>query len=365
MHKVCFFSGDITRNGGTERVTTEIVNGLVKYSNNYEIHILSLGYEKESLFFEINPRVKITSLYKEQPNFKKEYLSIVKKINNFVKQENIDILIDVDCILDIFSIPATILTKTKIISWEHFNFHENLGVKYRDWGRQLSSRFADHILTITKEDLNNYQENLKLRCSISNIYNPIKVNTNKYNYDTESKIILSAGRLTYQKGFDLALEVAREVFKEHKDWKWIILGEGEDREKLEELIKDYGLEQQVFLPGNVRNIEEYYSKAAMFVLTSRFEGLGMVILEAFNYNLPVVSFDCPVGPKEIIRDNQNGFLIKNNDIWSMSQAINKLIKDELLRKLFSQSTTIEITRFDIENIVNQWEKLLQEIQERN
>lgn len=134
-----------------------------------------------------------------------------------------------DTILDIYGIPATRFNKTKIVSWEHFNFYENLGVKLRDYGRKLAAKYSDAIVTLTKEDKNYFKQNLKIKHNIYTIYNPLILTKKNNDYDLNSKIILSAGRLTYQKGFDMLVEVAKEVLRHNNEWKWIILGEGEDR----------------------------------------------------------------------------------------------------------------------------------------
>ncbi|MFR2767087.1 MAG: glycosyltransferase [Thomasclavelia sp.] len=112
-------------------------------------------------------------------------------------------------------------------------------------------------------------------------------------------MLLSVGRLTSQKGFDLLLEVAKIIFNNETDWKWLIVGEGEERENLEKKIKQYNLEKKVMLVGNKTNIDDFYNKSSIFVLTSRFEGFGLVITEAKAHHLPCVSFrNVRRGPSE-------------------------------------------------------------------
>lgn len=357
---ICFFIGDISKSGGTERVTSEIANELCKLKNKYRVTILSLNKDNEANFFKLDNLVIDDYLfYKRKVNAKKDYIKIVSKLRNYIKENNIDVLIDVDTILDVFSIPATRFTKTKFIAWEHFNFYENLGVKFRDLGRKLSARYADCIVTITEEDLGYFKENLNIRNKIVNIYNPITLkNVDDISYSSDSKIIISAGRLTYQKGFDMLVEVAKRVFEVHPSWKWYLLGEGEDRKLIEDKIKEYSLENNIILMGNVKDIENYYKKASMFVLTSRFEGLGMVILEAMNYKLPVVSFACKVGPKEMIADNVNGFLIEEKNIEGMHNKICKLIENKQIRNDFSKNSNINLDKFNKKKICDEWDKLI-------
>lgn len=360
MKKICFFSGDISRSGGTERVTIELCNHLIKLKHNYQISILSMTQLNKECFFYLDSSINTDILYSYKINLKRDYFKTVINLNRYLRDNSIDILIDVDSILDIFSIPATFFLNTKVVSWEHFNFYENLGVRFRDWGRLLSSKYASYLVTITEEDLLNFRNGLNLKCPSTNIYNPIQVRRD-VDKPKNTKIILSAGRLTYQKGFDLLIEVAKEVFACKHDWRWIIVGEGEDRELLQKKILDYNLEKNVMLLGGVKDIDNYYKEAEIFVMTSRFEGLGMVILEAFNYGVPVISFDCPVGPKEIIRHGINGFLVPNQDVECMTRKINLLMEDNELRKYFSKNTKIDLDKFNIENVGLKWIELFEKL----
>lgn len=359
VKKICFFVGDLSRTGGTERVTADLANELCQLADKYEIHILSLYNENVSNFFKVSNDIT-EHVLSDKPilKFKNVYFKIVFEVRKYMKCNNIDVLIDVDTILDVFSVPATRFINTKLISWEHFNFYENLGVVYRDWGRRLSAKFADAIVTITEEDRGYFEKNLNLRAPIYTIHNSISLIETTNKYDKNSKIIISAGRLTYQKGFDLLIEVAREVFNKHPDWTWIILGEGEARKDLENTISKYHLNNNVVLEGNVRNIEEYYKKSSMFVLTSRYEGFGLVLTEAKAYGLPCISFKCKAGPSEIIQDNINGFLISTFDIEAMAKKICNLIEDQKMRESFSNNALVGTDIFMKSNVIAKWEKLL-------
>lgn len=359
MKNICFLSGDISRSGGTERVASDIANGLVKsFEDKYNVFILSLTKDSSKNFYKLEPVIKDDVLYDKQPNFKFDYFSVVLKLRKYLKCNKIDILVDVDVSLDLFSIPATRFTKIKLISWEHFNFYENLGMKLRDISRKLAARFSDYIVTITKEDKGYFEQNLKLKCPICNIYNPIKTDTDYGEYSYDSNIIISAGRLTYQKGFDILVDVAKIVFYKHPHWVWYILGEGSDRAFIEEKIKQMNLENNVILKGEVKDIDNYYKQAAMFVLTSRFEGFGLVLAEAKSYNLPTISFKCKAGPSEIIIDEINGNLIECFNIEEMAKSICNLIENQDKRIFFSKNALDGMNKFEIKKIVNEWDLLL-------
>ena len=349
----------MSRSGGTERVTAIIANELSK-TKKFNVHILSISNATNTSFFQLDDKVIHNRILKEENiNFKKQYLNVVRGIRRYIKQNNIDVLIDVDVIEDLFSIPATRFTKTKLISWEHFNYYNNNGSKLRDISRRLSAKYSDYIITLTKKDRDNYKKNLKLKSKIDYIYNPII--THDKSCDINSKNIISVGMLRHVKGFDMLCDVANKVLHDNPDWKWIILGEGEERKLLERKIKEYGLENKLILKGNVSNVEDYYKSSSIFVMTSRFEGLPMTLLEAKSYGLPIVSFDCLTGPSDIVDNNKNGYLIEQNNVNDMVCKINKIIEDKNLIKKFSNNSKYNIDKFDIDTVIKKWMKTMEEI----
>ena len=152
--------------------------------------------------------------------------------------------------------------------------------------------------------------------------------------------------------------MAKDVLNKNPDYKWLILGDGEDKEKLENKIKEYNLEDKLILKGKVSNVEDYYKNSALYVMTSRFEGLPMTLLEAKNFKLPIVSFDCQTGPAEIIRNNINGYLVKANDIKEMSNKVNSVLQDDKKLKEFSDKAELDIDKFNINSIIDKWTSLL-------
>ena len=181
-------------------------------------------------------------------------------------------------------------------------------------------------------------------------------------YDTSSKMILSVGRLTYQKGFDMLVEVAKDVLHKHTDWTWIILGEGEDRSLLEQKIKEHQLENRLILKGNVSHVEDYYSETGIFVMTSRYEGLPMTLLETKPYQLPAVSFDIKTGPRECIIDGENGYLIESFKKEEMIRKIELLINNQTLRKQFSRIALKDTDKFSLIQIIQQWNRMIQSLE---
>lgn len=323
----------------------------------FNICILSLWENQKDTFFPLDSNIESFALFDNETSGTK-IISYVRRIRKFVLQNKIDILIDIDGILDMYSIPAIRRTACKLISWEQFNYYQNPYVNYRKFTRKWAAKKADAIVVLTDEDKGYYEKEVRIRGILRRIYNPVEQKENNNQYDINSKTIISAGRLTEQKGFDMLIDVAEKVFKKHIDWKWIICGEGENREGLEEKIKVKKLTEKVILKGNVENIDDYYKESAMFVLTSRYEGFGLVLTEAKNMGLPCVSFKCPAGPSEIVKNNVNGYLIDCFDIGKMAEKINYLIENDNIRQEFSDKALEGTEKFELEMIAEQWKELL-------
>ena len=355
MRKICFLSGDITRSGGTEKVACQIANGL---SGLYDVCIVSLCERSSGLHFHLETSISHTALFTDNPNGIKQYWQIVSRLHRFIARNHIDILIDVDTILDMFSVSAVLGTTTKLIAWEHFNFHETMGNKLRVPIRKYISRWAKCIVVLTKEDKRSFSDYLKGKSRVEQIYNPVEFSSGDFTYDLTSKTIISVGRLARQKGFDYLLESAEIVIKKHPDWQWLILGEGDERQNLEQTIAEKKL-HQVKLLGRVSDVENYLRKAAIFALTSRYEGFPLVMIEAKASKLPVVSFKCKTGPAELIRAGDNGDLINCFDTEAFADAVCALIESEEKRKQYSENAKLDLEKLDYQAIIRQWQALVE------
>jgi glycosyltransferase involved in cell wall biosynthesis len=150
------------------------------------------------------------------------------------------------------------------------------------------------------------------------------------------------------------------VARRHPDWRLVIYGEGEQRPVLEKLVADHGLGESVSLPGRTDRIGEEFSRAAAFVLSSRREGLPMVILEAMSKGLPVVSFDCPTGPAELITAD-NGILVPDADVDALSRALCDVIEDDELRRRLDRGAVDTAARYDLDVIGRDWAALVDEL----
>lgn len=356
MKKITFLLSDITIPGGIQRVLTELVNELVK-TKKYEITLLSIFKKNELPFFELNNDVRLRNLFTEKFDLRRNYFKVKKAISLYLDNQSTDIFIN--CGMGYVPLSFRATKKIKTISWEHSIVSQGKKYGMTWWGRQIAVRTSDCIVVITKEDLKNYLNSFKSINRIEQIYNFTDNYDSVHSYDINSRKIMSCGSLVYLKGYDFLVEVADLVFKKHPDWIWNIYGDGNLKESIKLSIKEKGLEKNLIINGYVENIEEYYNEHAIFVLTSRSEGFGMVLVEAQKQKLPIVSFNCPSGPAEIISHGENGILIDCYDIDKMADAICYLIENDKIRSEFSESAYYNSNKFNSTEILEQWSKLLQ------
>lgn len=349
--KVLFIEGDMSRRGGTERMTSMLSNLL---SDTHDIYVMSLHFRNGEIAFPLNEKVHHYILYQE--NVSHSMLGMIHRLRKFICQHQIERVINVDTGMGIYGVLSAVGTGAKVVTWEHSNFYNNWGSQIFPYLRWFAVKFSNAFVVLTEKDRSNYIAHIKTKTPIEVIPNPVE--HRQPCYDIDSKMILSAGMLVPIKGYDTAIEVAKKVFSKRSDWKWVICGEGPEREHLEDLILEAGLEHNVFLPGNTDNMEEIYQRAAIFVMTSKMEGLPMVLLEAKSWGIPIVSFDIMTGPSDIVQDGKNGFLIAIEDVDAMSDKILQLISERDLRKQFSDKSRLELEKFSLERVEERWETVL-------
>lgn len=351
-----FLITDFNGKGGTERVTSIIANGLKK--REYKIYIISCRNGKNPCY-TVDSDVELLSLQGE-----KIHNAISRKWNSFfslkqyVRKYHIDIMIAVDVMLYLYLFPLQQTEKCRCIAWEHFNYYDSDKIIYREI-RKFVAKNADKLVVLGKNDLNNYRKEVGKTINAQYIYNPLPIElTNTYKGASSHKII-SVGRLETQKGFDRLIEVWKLLENRFPEWELDIVGEGSQRMVLENKIKQYGL-TRIFLKKFSNSILEEYDKAAIYALPSRYEGFVLVLLEAQARRLPCVSFDIKEGPREIISDGVNGFLVEDGNIEQFADKLRQLMIDTQLREKFSTMTQKDLARFETERVVGQWENLIEE-----
>jgi glycosyltransferase involved in cell wall biosynthesis len=244
---------------------------------------------------------------------------------------------------------------------ENMNFHSHRRRLAREMRREF--RRFDAVVVLTAEDARDYHAELNgSPTRIEQIPNALP-ELGGGTAALEEKAVVAAGRLTGQKGFDLLIRAFARVARERPDWQLRIYGDGRQREKLERLIADLGLDGSVRLMGATSHIGEELARGSVFALSSRFEGFGMVLVEAMSKGLPVVSFDCPRGPSEIVDDGVDGVLVPNGDVDAFASALLALIDDEERRRALGAAGLEKSKSYEIGPIGARWETLLTELQE--
>ncbi len=174
-------------------------------------------------------------------------------------------------------------------------------------------------------------------------------------------VVIAIGRLAKQKGFDILIRAHASLIEHGCKHHLLILGEGAERSKLERLASDLGVSDSVFMPGFVPNPLQFLKQSRVFVLSSHFEGLPMVLLEALAAGVPIVATDCPSGPAEILENGKYGLLVPPENLTALGEAIGRMLTDPALRSRYQSLGTMRVKDFSPERIIQYWQRLLLKI----
>ncbi len=382
--RLLYLIPSLTNSGGMERVLTDKVNYLIKLGN-YSITIITTDMKSsESPFYKLDINVKVINLEiffesifnlpllkkrKESKNLLEMY---ERKLSKYILDNQVDICISMGAKeLEFFSKLDVPVVK---IFESHFNptvrssfiadhkgsslFWRILG-KYRDWQYLQQTKNLDQVVVLTK---NAQIEWKKTHNNVCIINNPSPFATINYKIDDkEYKRAIAIGRLEDQKGFDLLIESWKKVYDIHPNWKLDIFGEGSKKDVLQNMISENCLDQVITLKGITRNVQQELLTSDFYVMSSRYEGLPMVLLESIANGLPIVSFDCPTGPAEIVENNDCGVLALNGNINDLSEKIIYMIESIDIRKEMSAVAIEKSKKYAIELIMKQWVDLFAEL----
>jgi glycosyltransferase involved in cell wall biosynthesis len=242
----------------------------------------------------------------------------------------------------------------RTIGQEHMNFHSHRARLAADIGRHY--RGLDVLAVLTEADRRDYA---RIASRVERIPNSVpRMEGGIARLD--ARVVVAAGRLETQKGFDLLIRAWERVAERRPDWQLRVYGSGPRRDELRAMILERGLYDRVLLMGRTRHMGAAMAGASLFVLSSRFEGFGMVIVEAMSKGLPVVSFDCPRGPGEILRHGRDGILVPAGDVEGLAQGLLELIDDEAKRRSYGAAAVENARSYAVGSIAERWEELLRE-----
>lgn len=341
MNNVIFVIQSMSNAGGCERVVSTLANHWVKIGWSIKI----IQCQKGDSFFSLNKRVDLISIDCNSKINKLLHLRALIK-----KNKNYKVIIVTMRYFSIFSILSLIGFRSRLYVSEHTNI--NFTNKYITRLKlTLYNLFVKKVIYLTESDC--IKSNLP---NASYIYNPSLFYNSKLKVNYDSIYALAIGRLDENKNFSRLIKIWKGVVEHDENKKLIIVGEGELKNKLIKLIFDLNLTDSVFILNSTEDILNIYRKAAMVCLTSKNEGLPMVLIEAACLGIPAISFDIETGPNEIIINSKTGFVVK-----SESEFIDKVLmvfSNDSLRKELSKESMIMSKRFSLNEITSKWNRLL-------
>lgn len=363
--KILYITPFVEGAGGVQRVLSTKTNYLIE-NYNYEVSILATNSGVDNKHYEFNEKINFFSEQAVGEFFTYLY-SYSKILKKYIKNIKPDIIIVCDNGYKGYAVPFLIPKNQKIIFECHgtrnteekrnriFNYILN-GLKYKFFD-VCASKFSKIIVPVD-DFKNEFRSN-----NLIVIPNPLWFFTNSEpNYN--SKKVIAVGRHCYQKNFEKMLSIWQKVVSKHPDWVLEIYGESDSKFDLKSVSSILGIDKNVVFYDAVKNINEKYLEASFLLLTSRFEGFGMVLIEAMASGLACVSFNCRRGPKDIINNNWNGFLIEVGNEEAFVEKVNLLIEDENLRIKMGQNAKNSVSKYDLDTIMQQWKLLFGELMEK-
>ncbi len=365
--KIIYCIACTCHSGGMERVLTNKANYLARHG--YEVVVVTTDQRGKRPFFPLEPSIRCIDLgidYDE--NNGKPFLNKLlhyplkqyrhkKRLKAVLMTERPDVTVSMFN-NDAGFIPGIKDGSTKLLEIHFSKFKRlqygrkglwKLADRWRSKQDENTVKKFDRFVVLTEED-KGYWGNLPNILVIPNAISDIPAETALL----ENKKVIAVGRYTYQKGFERLVDAWHLLASRFPDWKLDIIGDGEERPLLEQRIHFYGLDRQVTLTRPTKEIDKAYMEASILASSSRYEGLPMVLLEAQSFGLPIVAFQCKCGPKDVVSDGINGYLVPEGDIAGMSQRLEILMKDETLRKRMGLRAKESSLRFNEEAIMEKW-----------
>lgn len=354
--------------GGMERVLLNKVTYLVG-KMGWEIVVVTTDQQGRPPFYPFPKEVRMVDLginYADD-NDKNVFVKITgylrrkrihqKRLTALLRQEQPDVVVSLYPSESSF-IPAIKDGSKKVLELHFCKFfrlqygRKGLLGAIDQWRTKLDERIVrkfDKFVVLTEED-KGYWGNLPNIEVIGNA----AMSMAKEVSDSSCKRVIAVGRLDYQKGFDRLIKAWKIVSNVHKDWQLDIFGQGEWEDMLQQMIDENGLKEMTHINRPTKNIGKEYAQSAMLVMSSHYEGFPMVLVEAMACGVPAVSFNCTCGPRDIIRDGENGLLVKDGDIEGLANALMRLMDDESLRRQMGAEARKVVDTFSEEKIMTKW-----------
>lgn len=366
MKRIAFVIESDYNAGGMERILATIANRLTEW---YDITVITAFNEGRPAFFPIKENIKQHDLgikgshYSSARQLKRVYRDFLE---TYLLSHRQEVCISLGSLE--YSFLPRIKDGSKKMLWFHFALNYDLmttricslGIvntivgRLRQLKRLLCARHYDHVVVLSKADARQWRWVIS---NVSVIYNPVTIIPQTV-ADYSVKRAIAVGRLDRQKGFDELIRAWRLVQEHCPDWKLDIYGDGPQREELQYLVADCGLQDVVFLRGRTDDVAATYACHSLYVMSSRYEGFPLVLVEACTCGLPLVSFDCHQGPAEIITPGIGILVRPVGDVKALATAVCELTENEKLRRTMGQRAKELAKRFNLDDIAVQWRAII-------
>lgn len=360
--KILYITPDITNSGGIARVVSLKANYLASVLD-YEVCILTENTTKSGFFYNFSSKIEweIFENSKNKLLFSWNYFRLIRKL---ISTKKPDIIIVCDAVMWVF-IPWFVKTKTPIIFETHVSislkkildngFFSVIRAKTVQFFKRITATKFDKFIFETEAGSKEWKINNSVVISNPNSF----VSENLCSL--ENKKAIAVCRHSYEKGVDRLLVIWKRVLENHPDWCLDIYGQWDADLKYQKMAEILKISKNVNFIAPIIDIQSSLNQASVFLMTSRSEAFGMVLIEAMYCGLPCIAYDCPIGPSQIIDNNENGFLIEDNNIDLFVEKVVLLIEDKNLRLKLGKKAKESAGKYNIDEIMKKWNELFHEL----
>jgi glycosyltransferase involved in cell wall biosynthesis len=348
--------------GGTHRVAFNLAN---RMAQDYKVTLAAVYGDRDQSYFSLDDRVLTTVFLPQEERLRTMALKLRKPFARYLREREIDVVLLIGNYQAFLALP-TMLTykKPRYMFCDHGALMNQWHERSLRLIHRFGSWFSDATVVLTQQSRQDYLAHLHSRPEkihvIPNWIEP-RLIEHPDHYNSKAHVVLWAGRLDKEKGVEYLLEIARRVLPQRPQWKWLVFGTGEKQAFLQEGIEQSGLGEQLILGGYVETLYEKYADCGICTLTSEREGLPLVLLEAKACGIPLISFDVVTGPREIIRDGIDGFLVAPFDVDDYACKLMQLMDNPQLRIDMSRRSHETLERFSADAVYAQWCALIEEL----
>ena len=378
MKKIVYFVGGLLSPNGMGAILSQKINYLAEHTN-YDLYMILTEKAGAPWFYDINPKVKwvnfdinfdeldVMPIYKKVLFYWLKQRKFKQMFTDYLMKVRPDITVSI-CRREINFI-NNIKDGSKKVAEIHFarpfyrRFEKPFFPKFiNEWVSNLwvgslikQLKRLDRFVVLTKEDSKNWPELTNLVVIPNFVFSKTSLKS-----DLSSKRVIAVGRYSWQKGFDILIDAWKIVSARHPDWHLDIYGSG-DNISYQKLADELCLSSSLTCHKSVDHVYEKYSESSIFVLSSRYEGFGLVLVEAMGTGLPVVSFACSCGPRDIIEDGVSGYLVEVGDVQQMAEKICYLIENRDARESMGQAAIARAGMFSRDQVMHRWIELFESL----